>query len=394
MEVKPGFKQTVIGILPKDWEISTALEVCELVVDCKNRTPPVVGGGDYAVVRTPNVRNGKFVRDELRFTDVHSFREWTARTVPQAGDIFITREAPLGEVCMAPSDLQCCLGQRMMLYRADINKIDNSFLLYALLSPPVQRNLQMKIGGSTVGHAKVNDIRNLQIPVPPNIAEQEAIAAALSDIDALVTAQDKLIGKKRDIKQAAMQELLTGKRRLPGFTGEWTMNYIGGIVDIKKGSLITEKDVKPGIIPVIAGGKKPAYFHDTPNRFGKTITISGSGANAGYIAFYPMPIFASDCSTISEGKRYSIEFIYFQLMLKQNVIYNSQTGGAQPHIHPSDLRPININMPPSHEEQNAIAGVLSDMDAVIAALEQKQEKTRALKQGMMQELLTGRVRLV
>jgi type I restriction enzyme S subunit len=149
----------------------------------------------------------------------------------------------------------------------------------------------------------------------------------------------------------------------------------------------------PGNVPVIAGGKQPAYFHNKPNRLKKTITVSASGANAGYVSLYEVPIFASDCSTIEEGNSYSIRYIYYQLRLIQENIYKMQSGGAQPHIHPGDLSPIEIQIS-NLDEQIAIATVLSEMDAEISALEQRREKTRALKQGMMQELLTGRIRLL
>src|SRR5689334_12682664 len=100
MGIKAGYKPTEVGVIPEDWKVRPAADLCQLVVDCKNRTPPVVDTSDYAVVRTPNVRSGKFVRDELRFTNETSFREWTERAIPQDGDILITREAPLGEVCL------------------------------------------------------------------------------------------------------------------------------------------------------------------------------------------------------------------------------------------------------------------------------------------------------
>lgn len=147
----------------------------------------------------------------------------------------------------------------------------------------------------------------------PSLNEQRAIATALSDVDALLEELDRLIAKKRDLKQAAMQQLLTGQTRLPGFRNEWQTKALREIVRIEKGELITESNVVPGPIPVIAGGKRPAYFHGYANRSGKTVTISGSGANAGYVSFHASPIFASDCSTISESKDYSIEFIYYLL---------------------------------------------------------------------------------
>ena len=213
---KPGYKQTAIGLIPEDWEVATTEQVCELVVDCKNRTPPFVDSSEFAVVRTPNVRDGRFVYEDLRFTDEESFHEWTARAVPKAGDILITREAPLGEVCLVPTEIKVCLGQRMMLYRPDLTEADNIFLLYSLMAPAVQNCLLKKIGGSTVGHAKVNDIRTLAVPLPP-LPEQRSISQALSDVDALIAALEKAIGKKRAIKTATMQQLLTGKKRLPGF---------------------------------------------------------------------------------------------------------------------------------------------------------------------------------
>jgi type I restriction enzyme, S subunit len=157
--------------------------------------------------------------------------------------------------------------------------------------------------------------------------------------------------------------------------------------------MITSSTIEFGIIPVIAGGKKPAYFNNKANRFGKTITISGSGASAGFVNFFNSPIFASDCSTITEYKSYSIEFIYFNLLYNQDIIYSCQTGGAQPHIHPKDLYPISIICPPL-STQTQIATILTDMDDEIQALESKLSKYRLIKQGMMQELLTGRIRLV
>ncbi len=240
-------------------------------------------------------------------------------------------------------------------------------------------------------------LKNIDFPLPPTLEEQKAISTALSNVDELINNLDQLITKKKAIKQGAMQQLLTpphkGGKRLEGYTGEWEEKKLGDVCEIRKGQLITESTRVDGQIPVIAGGKKAAYYHSDANRFGKTITISGSGASAGYVAFHNYPIFASDCSTIEESKFYSIDFIFFFLKWRQNQIYYSQTGGAQPHIHPSDLYPILIYVP-KIEEQKAIAKILSDMDEEIEQLESKKAKYQSIKQGMMQELLTGKTRLI
>jgi len=243
---------------------------------------------------------------------------------------------------------------------------------------------RLQVGGGK-GNLNTGELKQYILALPP-LPEQEAIAEVLSDTDALIGALEKRIAKKRLIKQGAMQTLLTPK-------DDWEVKKLGEVCDIKKGQLITSDTKVEGVIPVIAGGKKPAYFHNKSNRNGKQITVSGSGANAGFVSFHNYPIFASDCSTIGESKKYKIEYIYYLLMLFQEDIYNRQTGGAQPHIHPSDISPIEIPFPPI-QEQTHIATILSDMDNEIDALEKKLSKTKELKQGLMQQLLTGKIRLV
>ena len=422
MDVKPGYKQTEVGVIPEDWEVTTAAAVCDLVVDCKNRTPPVVDGGDYAVVRTPNVRNGKFVREELRFTDEQSFREWTARAIPQIGDILITREAPLGEVCLVPADVRVCLGQRMMLYRTDQETADCRFLLYALMSSGVQRNLLRKIGGSTVGHAKVDDIRNLQVPLPPTKAEQEAIAEALSDADALIESLDQLLVKRRQLKQGAMQQLLTGKTRLQGFSGEWETIRLLALADHRKAlfddgdwieaEFLTENGIRLVQTGNIGEGKfidRDSKKYISPESFEKLrckslkvgdILICRLAEPAGRACILPdieeeWMITAVDV-TIFRPPQSVADRRFLVNIFNTSDWFEAVTercgGSTRTRIARAELGKIEIKLPPL-SEQMAIADILSDMQAEIATLERRRDKTRAIKQGMMQALLTGRIRL-
>ncbi|MDN6655509.1 MAG: restriction endonuclease subunit S, partial [Bifidobacterium crudilactis] len=237
-------------------------------------------------------------------------------------------------------------------------------------------------------------IKSFEVRLPSATDEQRRIASALREADGLISALERLIEKKREIKQGLMQELLTGRTRLPGFSGRWRSVTLGDVVRIHRGSMLTRAQAGKGRVPVIAGGKTPAGNTDRPNRTGRTITISASGASAGYVAIYDGPIFASDCSTISDSKTFDLDFIYYSLLLRQDAIYRAQTGGAQPHIHAKDVYPMGVQMPTSIDEQSAISRVLRDVDDEIAALERRLESARAIRQGMMQELLTGRTRLV
>ena len=205
------YKETPLGWIPNDWIFSTCSNVCEKIIDCKNRTPPLLEEG-YPVIRTPNVRNGEFVTEGLVYTDFQSFISWTARGKPIPGDIVITREAPVGEVCKIPSDYpDVCLGQRMMLYRTDKEKIDNDYFLYVLQSDFIQKRLDLISGGSTVGHVRVGDIKELWIVYPMDKGEQRKIAASLNAITKKITSLQLSLVKIKRKKNGIMSDLLTGK---------------------------------------------------------------------------------------------------------------------------------------------------------------------------------------
>jgi type I restriction enzyme S subunit len=381
MEVKPGYRQTELGVIPEGWLVSHLGDCGEVIM---GQSPP---GSSYnrTGVGSP------LINGPTEFTDRHPIKiQWTTQPARfcKTDDLLIcVRGSSTGRTNYANDTY--AIGRGVAAIRAKDDN-DTQYLSYQVISGV--SDILAAATGSTFPSVDGASFRKIVVPLPSPI-EQRAIAGALRDVDALIGALDSALAKKRNLKQAAMQQLLTGQKRLPGFHGEWEVKRLGDVIEIRKGQLITEKDAIPGAVPVIAGGKKPAYFHNKPNRTGKTITVSASGASAGYVAFFDTPIFASDCSTISEGREYSIEFVYFQLQFKQEAIYKAQTGGAQPHIHPVDLMPLEIGVP-TIAEQTAIAEVLSDMDAELAALTQRRDKTRALKQGMMQELLTGRTRLV
>lgn len=393
MEVTLGYRQTEVGVIPQDWGVKRLGELGE-----------VVRGGSPRPAGDPRYFNGSYI-PWLTVAALTNITEHTLEVTKTVG--FLTEDGSkrsrtlyAGTLIIANSGatlgvakilgITCCANDGIA---AIVNQRsgDTAYICH-YINTQTKRLREIVATGNGQPNLNTGLIREIATPFPP-IAEQRAIATALSDVDALLSGLDRLIAKKRDLKQAAMQQLLTGKTRLPGFKGQWEVKPLGAVVNIQKGQLITAKTLVSGDVPVIAGGKQPAYFHAVANRFGRTITISASGASAGYVAIHEGPIFASDCSTISEADGYSLDFVYYQLLLKQGLIYKAQTGGAQPHIHAKDVNPIQFSVP-HVDEQLAIAGVLRDMDAELTALEARRDKTRALKQGMMQELLTGRTRLV
>ena len=399
--VQAGYKMTEIGVIPEDWEVKKLGEIgsCIRGVSYNGELDLYAHDTKQSVrlFRSNNIQNASICLSDLQFVDNQKVKP---TQYLEKGDIVICMangsKELVGKTAFfdVKDGYSYTFGAFMGNFKINEKNADKRFTFYLFQSSTYRSFIDLLLSGSSINNLKPSDIESIEFNFPPTKEEQKAIATVLSDTDELIRSLSALIDKKRQIKQGAMQELLTGKKRLAGFSGEWEMKKLGEIGEIQKGELITEKMLVCGHIPVIAGGKKPAYFHNKANRINPTITVSASGASAGYVAKHNYPIFASDCSTI-EGKNNSdLNFIFYLLKNSQNRIYYMQTGGAQPHIHPKDLAPMKFSVPKDKEEQKAIAQILSDMDSEITALEQKREKYRLVKQGMMQQLLTGKIRLV
>ncbi len=257
-------------------------------------------------------------------------------------------------------------------------------------------------------------LATLLCPLPPP-REQRAIAAALSDVDALIGALDCLIAKKRDLKQATMQQLLTGQTRLPGFTGKWTRSTVGSLGSWFSGgtpSMLVEAYWSGRIPWVSPKDMKVVRLHDAIDHVSEKALGAGTrllpkGAILivvrGMILAHSLPVaraerplaFNQDIKALIVSSKYDSDFVLWWLLVHKPLLLartTESTHGTK-RLPTEALFTLEIAVPDSGE-QTAIAAVLSDMDAEITALEQRRDKTRLLKQGMMQELLTGRIRLV
>jgi type I restriction enzyme S subunit len=252
-----------------------------------------------------------------------------------------------------------------------------------------------------------NEYGQLPIALPPDIEEQKAIAGTLSDVDALIGALDKLIAKKRDLKQAAMQQLLTGKQRLPEFSAQWHLKRFGDIAAPRR------ERVDPGKLGVQEFCVELEHIEQATGRLIrsttaeeqsslKTVFRSGDvlfGKLRAYLRKYWLADRQGVCSTefwalVPNVPTLTSEFLFE--LVKSDQFIEAASNAYGTHMPRSDWNVVKnqVVATPLPDEQVAIASVLSDMDAEIAALEQRRDKTRALKQGMMQELLTGKTRLV
>jgi type I restriction enzyme S subunit len=409
--MKPGYKQTEVGVIPEEWEVTTITDCCDYA-DYRGKTPPKTQSGTF-LVTARNVRKG-FIDylDSQEFVPSALYDQIMRRGKPRIGDVLITTEAPLGNVAQIDCE-DVALAQRIIKYRPKSDALSSTYLKHYFLSDRFQQVLDEHSSGSTAKGIKGRVLHKLPVVIPPP-PEQRAIAEALSDVDGLLGGLDRLIAKKRDLKQAAMQELLTGQTRLPGFHGEWEETNLGEVATFLKGKGLPKSAISEhGAEPCIHYGELFTQYsetiRETLNRTNETRNCARSVANDVLMPtsdVTPRGLAKASCVLLdgiilggdiliirSDRNRVFGTFLSFVIRREENQVLQLVTGTTVYHLYGSEMRKFRFKLPPL-PEQIAIAQILSDMDAELTALKQRREKTRALKQAMMQELLTGRTRLV
>lgn len=203
-----------LGDVPEHWEVLPIKHLLSAILDTEHKTCPYYDDGEFLVARTPNIRDGKLNLEGAKYTDADGYREWTARGQPKPGDILFTREAPAGEACIVPSEPRLCIGQRVVLFRTDLKRLESQFAIYSLYGGAARIFIQMHSLGSTVAHFNMSEIAMIPMLVPP-LPEQRAIAAYLDEetakLDALVAKVETAIERLQEYRTALITAAVTGK---------------------------------------------------------------------------------------------------------------------------------------------------------------------------------------
>jgi len=399
-----GYEQTEVGVIPEDWEVYSIQELID-----RNAIIGHLDGNhgelyprshEFRESGVPYITANDFSGHKVSFSNCKYLSVERARRfrkgIARDGDVLFAHNATVGPTALLSTEFDyVILSTTATYFRCNRERLINSFFLYELQSPFFVRQYRAVMAQSTRNQVPITAQRKLFVVLPPTKAEQEAIAEALSDADVLIASLEQLITKKRHLKQGAMQQLLTGKKRLPGFGGEWEAKRLGEIVTANKGSQLSSSSLSEyGRFAHLNGGISPSGYTDKANVPGDTIAISEGGNSCGYVQFMPEPYWCG-------GHCYSVipngvdnHFLYHALKGEEPSIMGLRVGSGLPNVQKTAFLAFKLRCPKTSEEQTAIATVLSDMDAELAALEAKLAKARHLKQGMMQELLTGRIRLV
>jgi type I restriction enzyme S subunit len=411
MAVKPGYKRTEVGVIPEDWKVSTLGAMAQTssgTTPARAMQDRYYRNGTIAWVKTLDLNNSDLAATSERVTEL-ALKETCLRVYP-VGTVLVAMYGGFQQIGRTGLlRLPAAVNQAITAIQPKGDTLISEYLLGTL---NYRVGYWRGVASSSRKDPNISsqDIRNFPIAYT-STTEQRAIAGALSDVDALLGALDQFIAKKRDLKQAAMQHLLTGQTRLPGFHGEWeetTLGHIGECIigltykpenvvrhgllvlrssNVQNGQLAFDDNVyvslevpehliaRPGDILICVRNGSRALI-------GKCAVINEAAAGVTFGAFM----------SVYRTKHWRFIFHAFQAHDIQRQIHEN-IGATINQITNKNLKAFRVKLPPE-DEQTAIAEVLSDMDAELAGLEQRRDKTRALKQGMMEELLTGRTRLV
>ena len=426
MEVRPGYKDTEVGVIPEEWDVTSLGELAELTSSKR------IFESDYVSSGIPFFRGkeisllieGKPI-DDAYFITEKKFDELKAQFgAPERGDILITAVGTLANVFIVGNEVPFYFKDGNLIWLRKLKGTNPEYLGVQL------RTRRSDIINGAIGTSQkaltIVVLRNLLVSCPP-LPEQHAISNALSDMDALVRALEGLIAKKRELKQAAMQQLLTGQTRLPGFSGEWEEKTLGELFDFSGGySASREQLSTEGHFYLHYGDIHGAMktFVDTQVDYleipkldiplkrvspssmlndGDVVFVDASEDDAGtskhvvVVNKDNLPFIAGLHTIVAKSRTEELDHQYrrycFQTKaIRQQFLFYA-VGTKVSGISKTNIPKLTLPVP-STTEQVAIATMLEDMDAELAALELQLAKTRDLKQAMMQELLTGRIRLL
>ncbi|WP_171696569.1 restriction endonuclease subunit S [Methylomonas sp. ZR1] len=406
--LRPGYKMTEVGVIPEDWKVSTVSDEFEVklgkMLDAEKNTgvpKPYLGNraiqwGRIDISELPTVPMSR--------ADIEKYRLYK-------GDLLVCEGGEVGRAAIWDAPISECYYQKALHRLRPLNGF-NAKVMVAYLQLWSDRGLLKNyVTQTSIAHLPREKFMEIPIPVPP-VAEQRAIAAALSDVDALLDGLERLIAKKRDLKQAAMQQLLTGQTRLPGFSGDWEVKGLGELAKIQRGAsprpidspIWFDENSSIGWVRISDVTSSGMFLHETTQRLSALGVKNSRPVAAGSLimsicATVGRPIITKidvcihDGFVLFDNLEADQLFVYYVLKwIEPDWSKHGQTG-SQMNLNTGLINGTPIKLPP-HDEQTAIATILSDMDAEIATLEARRDKTRALKQGMMQELLTGKTRLL
>jgi type I restriction enzyme S subunit len=392
-----------------EWREVKLGDICTELSDGLHKAPLFVEGGDYIFVNAKNLCDGVIVDNDPTKKTTHE--EYLKYSKPlNENTILFSIDGTIGNIARYKGE-KCVLGKGACYINPNPVLVDSSYIYFQLQSPHFNSYLNCMSTGSTIKHISLKTMRNYEFTLPP-LSEQRSIASILSALDDKIAvnrricenleAQAQALFKHWFIDFAPFLDKPSGKAERKngkfveselGIIPEgWRVGILGDIAEFKRGKTITKSETKDGTIPVVAGGLEPAYYHNQSNTSSRVITISGSGANAGFTRMYYQPVWASDCSFVDNTATQFLHTAYCYLLTNKKNVDALQWGAAQPHVYAKDINKLPLAIAPL-DVLNQFEGMVSSMFDLIDVNDKEIIRLTSLRDTLLPKLMSGQIKV-
>ena len=379
-----------------EWKEVRLGEISSKIGDGLHGTPKYDDEGPYYFINGNNLNCGKIIiKDDTKRVGKDEFVKNQKELNEQT--ILVSINGTIGNVAKYNNEL-CILG-KSACYINVIKEVDKEFIYYVLTSANFKRNITNEATGTTIKNVSLKQMREYKFNIPCNISDQRRIASILSSLDRKIELNNKINADLEEMAQAIFKNWFVdfepfkdGKfvdSELGMIPEEWKVGTLGELCNFKRGkNLLTKNAIDEGV-PVVAGGLEPSCYHNVANTGAPVITVSGSGANAGFMRMYHVPVWASDCSFIDISCE-NFYFVYCFLKVNSKLLKHAQTGAVQPHVKPSDIHDFELVIPDKKSIYDFQDKVKPFFDK-IASIQKENSRLSLLRDTLLPRLMSGEI---
>ena len=379
-----------------EWKEVTLGEVSSKIGDGLHGTPKYDDEGSYYFINGNNLNCGKIIiKDDTKRVGIDEFVKNQKELNEQT--ILVSINGTIGNVAKYNNE-PCILG-KSACYINVIKKVDKEFIYYVLTSANFKRNITNEATGTTIKNVSLKQMREYKFNIPCNLEDQRRIASILSSLDRKIELNNKINADLEEMAQTIFKNWFVdfepfkdGKfvnSELGMIPEGWKVGLLGELCNFKRGkNLLTKNAVDEGV-PVVAGGLEPSCYHNVANTGAPVITVSGSGANAGFMRMYHVPVWASDCSFIDISCE-NFYFVYCFLKVNSKLLKHAQTGAVQPHVKPSDIHDFELVIPDKESIFEFQEKIKPFYDR-IATIQRESSHLSLLRDTLLPRLMSGEI---
>lgn len=381
-----------------EWKEVRLGDVCSELSDGLHKAPKFIVNGEYIFVNAKNLYNGYILDNDP--TKKTSHEEYLKYKKPLGKhSILYSIDGTIGNIAKYRGE-KCVLGKGACYINCNPEIVESSYLYYQLQSPHFKSYIHLMSTGSTIKHISLKTMRDYVFELP-SLEDQRHIASILSSLDRKIELNNKINADLEEMAQAIFKNWFVdfepfkdGKfvdSELGMIPEGWKVGTLGELCNFKRGkNLLTKNAIDEGV-PVVAGGLEPSCYHNIANTGAPVITVSGSGANAGFMRMYHVPVWASDCSFIDISCE-NFYFVYCFLKVNSKLLKHAQTGAVQPHVKPSDIHDFELVIPDKESIYDFQDKVKPFFDK-IAAIQKENSRLSTLRDTLLPRLMSGELEI-